>query len=93
MVGEITEVNAAAIPAPDSPRPEIDDSAFCLFKFASGALGLLRNSWRQQRQTGDAETFEVYGTKGSLFGELRTPWRESGIPRVRILKNGGGHGV
>lgn len=85
LMGEINQVSCAGIPAPDSPFTHIDDSSFAFFRFQSGAIGLLRNSWRHQRPENEAETCEIYGTCGTIIGNLRTPWQEGGIQTVRLI--------
>lgn len=86
LLGEISTLTAAGIPAPDSPKPELDDTSFVLFKFSSGALGVLRNSWRHQRPRNEAETIEIYGTEGSILGNLQTPWIDGGVQTVRLVR-------
>ena len=88
LMGEIGALTAAGIPAPDSPFPELDDTAFAMFRFQSGALGLLRNSWRHLRPENEAETVEIYGTSGTILGNLRTPWNDGGIQTVRLVRHG-----
>lgn len=88
IVGEITSVSSALIPAPDSPNPAIDDSGLVTFRFENGSIGLLRNSWRHLTQLTGAETFEIYGTNGSIIAELRTPWVNAGVQKVNLIKKG-----
>ena len=85
LLGEMVALTAAGIPAPDSPFPDVDDSSFVTFRFASGALGLLRNSWRHLRPDNEAETFELYGDRGTILGNLQTPWIDGGIQKVRLV--------
>ncbi len=85
LLGEMVALTAAGVPAPDSPFPDVDDSSFVTFRFASGALGLLRNSWRHLRPDNEAETFELYGDKGTILGNLQTPWIDGGIQKVRLV--------
>ncbi len=84
--GEINSVAAAGISAFDSPFQNVDDSALVLFKFDNGSIGLLRNSWRHRRPENEAETFEVYGEKGTILGRLHTPWVNGGVQSVRVVK-------
>ena len=86
LLGEIDALTAAGIPAPDSPLQELDDSSIVLFKFRSGALGVLRNSWRHRRPRNEAETVEIYGEKGTILGNLQTPWMDGGIQTVRLVR-------
>lgn len=86
LLGEIDALTAAGIPASDSPFKELDDSSSALFKFHSGALGMLRNSWRHLRPRNEAETVEIYGDKGSILGNLQTPWIDGGIQTVRLVR-------
>lgn len=85
LLGEINAVTAVGIPAPDSPFPELDDSSLALFRFNSGAIGLLRNSWRHLRPENEAETIEIYGSAGSIIGKLHTPWTDGGVQIVRLV--------
>ena len=85
LFGEISALTAAGIPAPDSPMQKLDDTSFVLCKFTSGTLGCIRNSWRHQRPCNEAETIEIYGTRGSIIGNLQTPWIDGGIQTVRLV--------
>lgn len=89
LLGEIRSVAATGIPAPDSPRQDVDDSSLALFNFDCGAIGLLRNSWRHKRPDNEAETVEIYGTAGSIIGRLQTPWINGGIQSVKVVKADG----
>ena len=84
IMGEITSVSAAMIPAPDSPYKNVDDDALVTFAFENGTIGLLRNSWRHRRGLNSSESFEIFGTKGSVVADLRTPWENGGIQKVTL---------
>ena len=88
QMGEITSVCGIGIPAPDSPLPQIEDTSLTLLRFASGAIGCLRNGWRNQTLSGNAESVEINGTKGSIRAELRTPWSNSGVQEIHLINNG-----
>lgn len=85
LLGEMTELTAVGIPAPDSPLKEVEDTAMVLFRFQGGQIGTLRNSWRHIRPSNEAETVEIYGTKGTIIGNLQTPWINGGIQHVRLV--------
>lgn len=88
LLGEMTELTAIGSAAPDSPKQDVDDTAMVLFRFKGGQIGALRNSWRHMRPSNEAETVEIYGTKGTIIGNLQTPWINGGIQHVRLVQPG-----
>ena len=88
LLGEMTELTAIGAAAPDSPKQDVDDTAMVLFHFKNGQIGTLRNSWRHMRPSNEAETVEIYGTKGTIIGNLQTPWINGGIQHVRLVQPG-----
>ncbi len=86
LMGEVDSVSATATASPDAPDKTIDDSSLTLFNFKSGAIGCLRNGWRNHRQPGSNENVEINGTQGTIRADLRNPWTMSGIPIVSLIK-------
>ena len=85
LAGEIDAVSAIGRSLPGTPVP-VDDTAAVLFRFRSGTIGILRNSWHHLRPDNEAETVELYGTRGTILGNLQTPWKEGGIQTVRLVR-------
>ncbi len=89
LMGEITGVFGIGTPSPDSPMPDLEDSSLSLFRFQSGAIGCLRNGWRNVRWPNCNENVEINGTVGTIIANLMNPWVRNDPQIVELFRVGG----
>lgn len=86
LMGEVSAVCSVAVAAAGAPNPAIEDSSLTLFRFASGAIGCLRNGWRNQRRPNCNESVEVNGTTGTVMADLMNPWVTEDELKVELIQ-------
>ena len=69
--------------------PHIEDSSLTLFRFQSGAIGCLRNGWRNIRWPNCNENVEINGTVGTIIANLMNPWVRKDPQIVELFRVGG----